>query len=231
MQKLIRKCQCQCIASTLSLSQFAFRHLLIFHWIFFTKNEVHGPIHRYKLIHEKSLSNDLTLLDYTFVDLRTMRKLSRGSDESIGVLQQRLCQKSKLYDWLYYLTCLENETISVPKTCSAIEAYKLCSNLSKDEQNEYEINEREQADFKSCVTAESALLIQQIQSLMEENQALKEENQENQALKEENQALKEENQENQALKEQIQALKEEMQRLLSSSTDCTQRNMHGSNSR
>ena len=90
---------------------------------FFTKNEEHGPIHRYKLIHEKSLTNDLKLQDYTFVDLHAMRKLSRGDDESINLLQQRLARKSELYDWLYYLTCLQNEMVSVPKTCRAIEAY------------------------------------------------------------------------------------------------------------
>eukprot|EP00731_Ephydatia_muelleri_P036081 Em0199g7a len=45
---------------------------------FFKKNEQHGPIHRYKLIHEKSLTNDLKLQDYTFVDLHAMRQLSRA---------------------------------------------------------------------------------------------------------------------------------------------------------
>ena len=124
-----------------------------------------------------------------------MRKLSRGDDESINLLQQRLARKSELYDWLYYLTCLQNEMVSVPKTCRAIEAYKLCSNLSEAELYQYEINEREQADLHSCIFAERTHLVE---------------------------SLKEKDQENQALKEQIQALKKENRALtqsLSSSTD------------
>ena len=141
----------------------------------FKKNEQHGPIHRYKLTHEKSLTNDLKLLDYTFVDLHAMRQLSRGDDKSIHLLQQRLAQKNELYDWLYYLTCFQNETVSVPKTCRAIEAYKLCSNLSEAELRQYKRNEQEQADFNSCIIAGRTDLQDEIRALKEQIQALQKE--------------------------------------------------------